>query len=458
MEGRRATRVIEFFGGIGACTQALKRLGIDFEVVDYVEVDKYPVASYNAMNDTNFEPQDICQWDKDVTDIDLIMHGSPCQDFSIAGHGKGGDEGSGTRSSLMYETLRIVEKIKPRIVIWENVKGLLSPKHRHNYDAYLQRMSDMGYTNHYQVMNAKHYGIPQNRERIFTVSLLDGSADFKFPEKQELKTRLKDILENAVEERFYLTDEQVDKFKARPAAVVDSEGNIEVVGRLDIKGNDMIRRVYGVSGISPTLGTCGGENQQPKIMVREATKKGYAEEGDSINIEQPNSQTRRGRVGHGVAQTITTSCQQAVVEPVMDCIKIGNVNPSGHGMNGNVYSSEGLAPTITTNKGEGMKISVEPINEYEDGIARPLKAQYYKTRKANFEYSSTYGVTGVICGLKLRKLTPLECWRLMGFDDEVFYKAQKVNSNTQLYKEAGNSIVVNVLYEILKQLKDCGAL
>ena len=120
-------KVIELFGGIGAPRQALQKLGIDFEVVDYVEIDKYAVKSYNAIYNENYEPQDITQWDKDI-EVDLIMHGSPCQDFSLAGKQAGGDEGTGTRSSLMYETIRIVEKLKPKFVIWENVKNLLSVK------------------------------------------------------------------------------------------------------------------------------------------------------------------------------------------------------------------------------------------------------------------------------------------------------------------------------------------
>ena len=120
-------KILELFGGIGACTTALKRLGIPYEIADYVEIDKYAVASYNAINGTNFKPQDICEWDKDI-ECDLIMHGSPCQDFSVAGKQAGGDENSGTRSSLMYETLRIVAKLKPKYVIWENVKNLLSKK------------------------------------------------------------------------------------------------------------------------------------------------------------------------------------------------------------------------------------------------------------------------------------------------------------------------------------------
>ena len=208
-------KVIELFGGIGACTQALKRIGIDFKVVDYVEIDKYAVASYNAMNNTNFETQDICEWNKDI-EADLIMHGSPCQDFSIAGKQAGGDEDSGTRSSLMYETIRIVNKIKPKYVVWENVKNLLSKKHKHNFDKYIEILNEGGYNSYYQVLNAKDYGIPQNRERVYTISIRKDidNGSFKFPEKQELKLKLKDMLEEEVDEKYYLSDKMINYISA----------------------------------------------------------------------------------------------------------------------------------------------------------------------------------------------------------------------------------------------------
>jgi DNA (cytosine-5)-methyltransferase 1 len=206
-------KILELFGGIGACSKALERLSIDYEIADYVEIDKYAVKSFNAMHNTNFEPQDITQWDKEI-DVDLIMHGSPCQDFSLAGLQAGGDEGSGTRSSLMYETIRIVEKLKPKYVIWENVKNLLSKKHRHNFDSYLEIMEKLGYANYYQVLNAKDYGIPQNRERVFTVSIRnDIDIDFIFPKKQELKLRLKDMLEDNVDEKYYLDDKWLNDIR-----------------------------------------------------------------------------------------------------------------------------------------------------------------------------------------------------------------------------------------------------
>lgn len=169
----------------------------------------------------------------------------------------------------------------------------------------------------------------------------------------------------------------------------------------------------------------GGGNREPMILVRANTKKGYevAELGDSINLEYPNSTTRRGRVGKQIAQTITTSPQQGGVV---------------------------LKPTV-----KGVNDMVEPVNPMPDGTCRTIKNQYYKTSQANFERSTTFGATGVQDGLAIRKLTPKECFRLMGFDDsDVDLLMQNGISNTQLYKMAGNSIVVNVLEFIFCQIFD----
>lgn len=295
-------RVLELFAGIGACSKALTNLGIEHEIVDAVEIDKYAVKSFNAIHGTNFEPQDITTWDKDI-ECDLIMHGSPCQDFSVAGKNAGGDKDSGTRSSLMYETLRIVEKLKPKYVIWENVKNLLSKKHRHNFDAYLEAMEGLGYVNYYQVLNAKDYGVPQNRERVFTVSIREciKSATFlpsgktvypekfEFPPKQELTVKLKDILENEVDEKYYLSDEQTKRLKTATYNTgsekvrvqnVDSEARtlcardykdpkcVRVGGLYDKPGNKhQAGSVYDPNGISATLSTMQGGNQEPFIVA-----------------------------------------------------------------------------------------------------------------------------------------------------------------------------------------------
>lgn len=300
-------KVLELFGGIGACSNALKQLNISFEIVDYVEIDTHAVKSFNAIYNTNFVPQDIKNWDKELQ-VDLIMHGSPCQDFSIVGKQAGGDEKSGTMSSLMYETIRIVEKLKPKYVIWENVKNLLNKKHKSNFDNYISRLNELGYKSYYQVLNAKDYGIPQNRSRVFTISIRNNlKQTFVFPKKQELKLKLKDLLENEVDGKYYLSNKMV-----------------------------------------------------------------------------------------------------------------------------NYVLSSGTKKFITS-----TKIDLD--------IARPiLKTMHYMHRAGVDNY--------VTHNSKIRRLTPKECWRLMGFSDEDFEKAKRVNSDTQLYRQAGNSIVVNVLVEIFNNL------
>ena len=348
-------KILELFGGIGACTKALKRLGLNPTTVDYVEIDKYAVASYNAINGTNFEPQDICQWDKNI-EVDLIMHGSPCQDFSVAGLQAGGDENSGTRSSLMYESVRIITKLKPKYVVWENVKNVLSAKHKHNFDKYLNALTDLGYQNFYQVLNAKDYGVPQNRERVFVVSIL-GGGKFEFPEKQELRLRLKDVLQNEVDEKYYLNK------KWHFSTESDEKHDVNEIAQIDGISYKATRSVIDPNKICRCLDTMGGGQREPKILVNEK-------------------------------YTIVGSTQKHAA-----------------------ISTNGVVPTLTSAMGMGG--GHVPMHDY------------------NF---------------RIRKLTPLECWRLMGFDDEDFHKAAQVNSNTQLYKQAGNSIVVNVLEAIFRNL------
>ena len=346
-------RILELFGGIGACSKALERLGIDYEIADYVEIDKYAVKSFNAMHNTNFEPQDICEWDKDI-ECDLIMHGSPCQDFSIAGRGLGGDYGSGTRSSLMYETIRIINKLRPKYIIWENVKNIISKRHKHNFDAYITQLRLLGYQSYYQVLNAKDYEIPQNRERVFVVSIRSDVNsygchvfNYNFPEKRDLKIYLNDLLEVNVDKKYYVSDNLLKYYQRK----------IEQGWRKEMTINP---------DISSTI--CNhSRNQINDTFIKPKVLFGIGEK-DSNNGKQWKQQNR-------------------------------------------VYDSN-LAISVCT--------SFNP---------------YYLDKKC-----------------EIRKLTPKECWRLMGFDDEDFEKASKVNSDTQLYKQAGNSIVVNVLYYILKEL------
>ena len=183
-------QILELFGGIGSPRCALRNMGVPVKSIDYVEIDEKAVRSYNAMfaNDLPYATQSVVGWNLKP---DILIHGSPCQDFSIAGHQRGADPKSGTRSSLMWETINIIRQMgawKPRIVIWENVKNVRSKYMRHNHNRYLDEMHKIGYVNSWQLLDARDYGLPQARQRYFTVSILDGTP-FDFSQMQTKKMR-----------------------------------------------------------------------------------------------------------------------------------------------------------------------------------------------------------------------------------------------------------------------------
>jgi DNA (cytosine-5)-methyltransferase 1 len=211
--------ILELFGGIGACSKALERLGIPYHIADYVEIDKYAVKSFNAIHNTNFEPQDICEWNKDIN-VDLIMHGSPCQDFSATGLGKGGVKGSGTRSSLIYETIRIVEKLKPKYVVWENVKNVLNQPHIQVVNDYIEQLNKMGYVSNIKLTTASYYGIPQERQRVICISILNGER-FEFPEEKVKANNLEDYID------FREEDDLTFNFYRRYKEVINDDATIE---------------------------------------------------------------------------------------------------------------------------------------------------------------------------------------------------------------------------------------
>lgn len=186
--------VLELFGGIGAIKKALIRQKIPHKTIDYVELDKNCVKSYNALYDEEFEPKSIVDFHPTDKKINLLMHGSPCQDFSGSGLKQGGTKGSGTRSSLLFETIRIIEEmnIKPKVVLWENVKGVLDRNLRASFFHYLKEMERLGYESKYEILNAMDFGIPQKRERIFVVSILENNP-FDFVKLE--KTQARDISE-----------------------------------------------------------------------------------------------------------------------------------------------------------------------------------------------------------------------------------------------------------------------
>lgn len=199
-------KILELFGGIGAPRKALINLGIDYKAIDYVEIDEKAVRAYNALYDHRYKPQSVIGYDLKP---DILVHGSPCQDFSRAGTRLGGNGEDKTRSSLMWETLKIVENLgawKPKYVVWENVKGVLDKDMIHSFNKYLVRMNELGYTNSFEVLNAMDFGIPQKRERVFTISIL-GSGCFDFSQlPKKPKRHIKEFLEeNVVSEQYMIT-------------------------------------------------------------------------------------------------------------------------------------------------------------------------------------------------------------------------------------------------------------
>lgn len=220
-------QILELFGGIGSPRCALRNIGIPVKAIDYVEIDEKAVRSYNAMfaNELEYKTQSVVGWNLKP---DILIHGSPCQDFSIAGHQKGADEGSETRSSLMWETIHIIEQMgewKPKYVIWENVKNVRSKHMRANHDRYIKEMSRLGYTSNYAVLDAREFGLPQARERVFTVSIL-GTDRFEFDDL--IRTPMKNI------DDFLLKDAPKEYDVTQPSV-------LNVIGNKGIKRATVIK-------------------------------------------------------------------------------------------------------------------------------------------------------------------------------------------------------------------------
>lgn len=213
-------RVFEAFAGYGSQSLALERLkrdfpNFDYEIVGISEIDKYAIDAYNALHPgvTNYGDISKINWD-DVPDFDLFTYSSPCQDFSSAGLQRGGTEGSGTRSSLLWECRRAIVAKRPKFLLLENVAALVSEKFLSLFNKWQAELESYGYSNFAQVLNAKDYGVPQNRERVFLVSILDDNARYYFPEPFKLEKRLKDVLETNVDEKYYLSEKIIAGFDA----------------------------------------------------------------------------------------------------------------------------------------------------------------------------------------------------------------------------------------------------
>lgn len=271
-------KILSLFTGIGAFEKALTNIGESFKVVNYCEIDKFASCAYSAIHGI---PEKLNLWDvtqvnsNDLNDFDLLTHGSPCQSFSLAGKGEGGDEGSGTKSSLMWYTVDIIKKKLPQYVVWENVKSVLSKKHKHNFDKYIKTLEELGYNNYYKVLNSKDYGVPQSRERLFVVSIRKDidSGTFKFPECINSTKKLADILESNVDRKYYLENEYIHDLikefeqRIRGNRKQNKYGLLRLGEIKNPKMLDMNKRIFSKEGVCPTLLTSSGGGNTPKIFV-----------------------------------------------------------------------------------------------------------------------------------------------------------------------------------------------
>src|SRR5574344_536487 len=286
-------RVFEAFAGIGTQRMALKNIGVEHEVVAIAEIDKYAIKSYEAIYGEVNNLVDISKIKKDdIPAHDLFTYSFPCQDNSIAGKQAGLKEGSGTRSGLLWECEKVIEVKKPKYLLMENVKNLVGKKFKADFDKWLERLEELGYSNYWQVLNAKDYGIPQNRERVFCVSILGEHTPYEFPKGFDLKLRLKDILEDEVEEKFYLSKEQVDKIKFitfnQNNRRIQEKDYCDTLCARDFKDPKSIkvgdfRYDEGLrirkNGLSPCLTTRIGSSSLSgnTLLIKKGTKKGYLE-------------------------------------------------------------------------------------------------------------------------------------------------------------------------------------
>ena len=387
-------KFLDLFAGIGGFRLGMESAG--HKCIGFCEIDKFARASYKAIHDTKgeIELHDITavsdEFIRGIGRVDIICGGFPCQAFSIAGNRRGFED---TRGTLFFEIARFASILRPKYLFLENVKGILNHENGITFETIISTLDELGYNVEWQLLNSKDFGVPQNRERVFIIGHLRGERTRRiFP--------------------LSSTGRQVDKHQEQST--------------------------------------------------------------NTLTTRYPNSQ--------GVGSYIIESESQKVKS-------IGNIHPSGKGMNGEVYQADGLAPTLTTNKGEGQKIAIKcntikqfgvlqpNFNQcgvvYEtDGIAPTIRAYQCGglepkiiQRGHGYNQGGEHDIAPTLTsnsyhennhlsfGYRIRKLTPRECWRLQGFPDWAFDKAKKVNSNSQLYKQAGNSVTVNVIAAIAKEFK-----
>jgi DNA (cytosine-5)-methyltransferase 1 len=473
------------FSGVGAFNQALDSLNIVYKTVFACDWDKYARQTYiHNYGDPDYYPSDVYDRKIPKESLDIYMTSPPCQAFSLAGKRKGEKD---KRGVLFYNSHEFIVKNKPRYFIFENVKGLLSDDSGKTFNLWLDYLGGKSvngnpvifpledatpYHIYHKVLNAKNYGVPQNRERVFIIGIRDDSDNtFTFPKAIPLVKRLKDVLENDVDEKYYLSDLAIERLCYNDSGFSSKPKDDNDIANTVCASDYKIARGMNV------------------LKVKSATKKSYevATERDIINLSNLNSETRRGRVGKEVAQTLDTACNQAVMiahvsrseegkrlrkesmvngkdftpfqakqisfkeSDVMNCIttattkdnliKIGAIRGRGNENNQRLeLNLNGTSNSLTTVQKDNVVVCEQRNDEglrfFKDGICGTIRT------------IADGGDKRVIRNQTIRRLTPRECFRLMDFPDTFTWPV----SNSQAYKQAGNSIVVAVLAGVISKL------
>lgn len=537
-------RVLEFFSGVGMQRMAFDKLGVNYESVGTSEIDIPAILSYAAIHDGLLESDETFEYptkeemlnylsernigldfktgklklpknmDKikqlyratilskclgdiskinpsELPDFDFMTYSFPCQSISVSGRTEGIIRGQ-TRSGLLYECEKVIEHKRPKYLLLENVKNLVGKQFKSQFDEWLEYLETLGYTNYWKVLNSKSFGVPQNRERVFVLSILGEHDPYEFHSGFELDIRLKDILEFNVDEKYYLSKEVQDRFKPNDK-FKDMSGNIVGTTAPDFRTIGQRDLCYQENSVMGTL--VATDYKQPKQIVERidssnkpyfVDRQGRIQEFDfkenyiqwDTSKKQYNSQQDRAFYDEKLSGTIATNAMANVIEnsePLICASRGINVeNPSDrtsgtHTEQRLEINYSGTSNTLTTVQKDNYVLEPNVLKAERTEYGKAIRKQYEKgeiTEKIGNmrEYRPrTDGITNTLTTVqkdnylfqsdfRIRKLTPRECWRLMGIDDECFDKAQQVNSNSQLYKQAGNGIVVDVLYYIFKEL------
>lgn len=469
-------RVFTAFSGYDSQCMALDRLhqhnpDFTYELVGWAEIDKYAIQAHNAVYpqwaERNYGDISKIDWAQ-VPDFDLFTYSSPCQDFSQAGKQAGGTEGSGTRSSLLWECRRAILAKRPKYLLMENVAALVSQKFIRLFNAWQLELESYGYRNFAKVLNAKDYGVPQNRERIFMVSVLDETARYEFPDPMPLTIRLKDVLEKEVEERYYLSEKALEGMQRRHNGdgfcyESDSREYSKCITTEEGDGTNLANYIKDPI----VLGWSRSQEGKGEVISRHPVKVANcvtaAKRDNTQNyVVEPMIVAQRGR-----EPQVMTPKRTEYGKQIRKQYEAGEVEEQRKNIQQLEPRNDGVSNTLTSVQKDNYVLIPEATKDgyipMEFGGVCDLSYPNSDTRRGRVQEGGTVAPT-LTCGVenslrrieygyRIRKLTERECFRLMDMPEEYIDRIQAAGiSRSQQYKMAGNSIVVACMYHIWRKL------